>query len=203
MRSQVPEANWYPDPAGSGQQRWWDGERWTDHFASMSIFAPPSLPIGNVARPEAVGRQLPIRRAANAFLVNFSDSALVRALLASYAVPNGGVWVGGTATLAGGVLTFRTNSVNRMFHGRRADIAVQTSEIRDVGLERALVTDIIAVRTPASHLQFRCYRAGEFAEAIAAAGPSCVGPNGGTLAVREVSSGRIAAELLEVLQTMM
>lgn len=25
-------AGWYPDPV-SGQQRWWDGGRWTDHFA--------------------------------------------------------------------------------------------------------------------------------------------------------------------------
>jgi len=27
----VPAA-WYPDPAGSGRQRWWDGQQWTEHF---------------------------------------------------------------------------------------------------------------------------------------------------------------------------
>ncbi|MDH6181280.1 hypothetical protein M2152_001462 [Microbacteriaceae bacterium SG_E_30_P1] len=27
----VPAA-WYPDPAGSGRQRWWDGTQWTEHF---------------------------------------------------------------------------------------------------------------------------------------------------------------------------
>ena len=34
-------AGWYPDPAGSGTLRYWDGTRWTD---AMSSAVPPASP---------------------------------------------------------------------------------------------------------------------------------------------------------------
>lgn len=34
-------AGWYPDPAGSGSHRYWDGSRWTD---ALSSAIPPASP---------------------------------------------------------------------------------------------------------------------------------------------------------------
>jgi hypothetical protein len=60
-------ANWYPDPLGRGEYRYWDGERWTQWIANGGVSRPdtiglpeglpePSLlspPLGGVAAPIA------------------------------------------------------------------------------------------------------------------------------------------------------
>lgn len=34
--SDLPPANWYPDPEVPGQQRYWDGTQWTEHRAPLA-----------------------------------------------------------------------------------------------------------------------------------------------------------------------
>ena len=29
--SETPQPNWYPDPYGQAELRWWDGAQWTEH----------------------------------------------------------------------------------------------------------------------------------------------------------------------------
>lgn len=57
MQTEQVAAGWYPDPAGSGHMRWWDGAQWTDHWA-----APPAdetmrwlLPVGRPGSAIAAG----------------------------------------------------------------------------------------------------------------------------------------------------
>lgn len=40
----LPPPMWCPDPAGTNRLRWWDGSKWTDHFAQV----PPPEPAASV-----------------------------------------------------------------------------------------------------------------------------------------------------------
>jgi len=38
-------SGWYPDRAGSGSQRYWDGTTWTEHTAPTPSLPPPYAPV--------------------------------------------------------------------------------------------------------------------------------------------------------------
>src|SRR6478736_4160199 len=40
--AELPEAGWYPDPAGGDGTRWWDGKGWTDHIRPGTDPAAPT-----------------------------------------------------------------------------------------------------------------------------------------------------------------
>jgi uncharacterized protein YxjI len=46
-----PPPGWYPDPAGSGGTRWWNGQGWTDHVQPAT---PPPPPVAAAPPPVAV-----------------------------------------------------------------------------------------------------------------------------------------------------
>ena len=62
-----PRAGWYPDPAGSPRQRWWDGQGWTDSLRDAPAAAPtpPSAPVSSTpttppAAPEQSAPRPPV-----------------------------------------------------------------------------------------------------------------------------------------------
>ncbi|WP_328464254.1 DUF2510 domain-containing protein [Actinoplanes sp. NBC_00393] len=69
MSDTTVPAGWYADPAGTPQQRWWDGFRWTNHLQPapfvMSL-TPPSVAnrrfrwgLGDAETDRAEGRNSP------------------------------------------------------------------------------------------------------------------------------------------------
>lgn len=47
--SSTPPAGWYPDTTTPGQQRWWDGTRWSDHVAPLAPTGGPQGPLPQLA----------------------------------------------------------------------------------------------------------------------------------------------------------
>jgi hypothetical protein len=43
--SQQTPPGWYPDPSGSGRQRYWDGNQWTDNYSPVAT-APVAPAVG-------------------------------------------------------------------------------------------------------------------------------------------------------------
>ena len=59
----APPAGWFPDPLGRHEQRYWDGQQWTEHVASHGrqgvdpVAAPQQLPTVNHS-PEKIQQQV-------------------------------------------------------------------------------------------------------------------------------------------------
>ena len=49
--AETPRADWYPDPGGSGYERYWDGTRWTDQTRAPGSGAGATSPFGQPSPP--------------------------------------------------------------------------------------------------------------------------------------------------------
>lgn len=84
----TPPAGWYQDPHNHQQQRWWDGQRWTDHTSqqpqvTVNINAPsgsPSWGPGVAARPRPTVPPELLATGGQRFGAALLDTAVVFAL---------------------------------------------------------------------------------------------------------------------------
>ena len=91
----------------------------------------------------------------------------VEASVDRFKAAHGGLWVGGRATLTKGSVSFHPNSVNRGIHTGAIDIEIPLPDIVGIEVLPALVSSVIAIRTPQSTVRIRCLRADGFARQIA------------------------------------
>ncbi len=64
----LPPPMWCPDPAGTDQLRWWDGSKWTDHYAQIPAPAPsgsttPAVSASHDLSPITAYGALPVKKA--------------------------------------------------------------------------------------------------------------------------------------------
>jgi hypothetical protein len=77
---------WYDDPTGSGAQRWWDGQRWTDHRRGAQAPAqhPGAAPYPQPVWPGYHAAPPPRRRTSRALWI--TPLAVGAVLLVGYAL---------------------------------------------------------------------------------------------------------------------
>jgi hypothetical protein len=81
---------------------------------------------------------------------------------------HGGLWVGGNAVLSRKALKFTANKMNVAIHepGNDLSAVIALSDVVSVNVSRALVTDIVDIKTTSTTLRLRCFKAKAFAASI-------------------------------------
>lgn len=93
-------AGWYPDPAGAGLQRYYDGTQWTDRYAPLA--APP---------PPAAAKPAP-NPAVNIGVIILGIVGVVMTMqTVSLMSGSGVIWIGVGVAAAGAAAAFMLNAV--------------------------------------------------------------------------------------------
>jgi hypothetical protein len=113
-----------------------------------------------------------IRKRANAFVPDAAPSPVLpfvlRPAIDRFKRKHGGLWVGGTVSVAESGVGFAPNKLNRLLHDHLGPVSVPATDIRAVRCESGWVTDIVVVEHAGGELRFRCYGARKLAALLAA-----------------------------------
>lgn len=87
----------------------------------------------------------------------------------------GGLWVGGRATLTTRRLHFAANPLNRIVHSGPLEVDIDLRDVLDVSTRQGWVAVIVVVTLPGAELWLRCFGARAFSDEIAEAVRACHG----------------------------
>lgn len=144
--SDLPPANWYPDPEVPGQQRYWDGTQWTEHRAPGAGSAPQepgsgpggTQPIGESSQPAwgqpadqpAWGQQQPYGQGYAQPAAGSTNGLAIASLVLAI------VWLGGLGAIAAvvlGIIALRQVNASRGTQGGRG-LAIAGTIIGGLGI---------------------------------------------------------------------
>lgn len=97
---------------------------------------------------------------------NDSVPSVVSGELHRFKQRQGGLWVGGTATLTDTHVLFSANALNDAAHKQSHGWAIPLSAIKTIEVEFGWLTKIIAITAGGETYRLRCFGAKEFAEKI-------------------------------------
>lgn len=154
--SDLPPANWYPDPEVPGQQRYWDGTQWTEHRAPGAGVSGSGAPAGDQATPASDTTQTPqqpewSQAPAGASAPQWGQPSQAPSYAPSSSGPTNGmaiaalvlaiVWLGGLGSVAAvilGLLAIRQiNAANGAQGGK--GLAIAGTVIGGIGIVGALL----------------------------------------------------------------
>ena len=78
----------------------------------------------------------------------------------------GGLWVGGTAQLSETALEFIPNKMNLALNSGNLFIRIPLHDVKNIYIEKGLVTNIICITTESGTFKIRCFSAKTFADEI-------------------------------------
>ena len=115
------------------------------------------------------------KKTVNAFIPDASPSENMELLPFSGAAVNevlrlkkkwGGLWVGGTVEISGGLLSFHPNRLNTFFHEDLQSVEIPAAHIKSIDREFAWFTGIVQVHHQGGQFRFRCYGAKTVAKTL-------------------------------------